>query len=160
MTHSVSPEKLGKSKRSFKNFLLQPSLQLPFGMYSVLISLVFSIMICVVLYVNLGKFVEVVLELTGVEDEVRDLMIQYMQPARIQMVGLVGLYVLTSVFFSIKITHRLVGPTIAFRKHIQSLIDGNYEHRTVLRQGDAFTEVATDLNRLSDELAKKLALPK
>lgn len=146
---------LGHARRSFKNYALQPLLQVRLGLYFVLLSIAFSLFLGGVLYMNLAKFVEIVLELTGVEDEVRDLLIQYIDPARMQILGVLIVYVIVTMIMSIKLTHKLVGPTVAFRRHIRMISEGNWEHRTVLRDGDAFAEVADDLNRLSEELSRK-----
>jgi len=59
------------------------------------------------------------------------------------------IYFFITVAVSIFFTHRLVGPTYAFRRHIRELKNGNYGSRVVLRKGDAFQEVAEDLNDLA-----------
>ena len=47
------------------------------------------------------------------------------------------------------------GPTVAFRRHIQALRQGDFDSRVRLRRGDAFNEVADELNALSEDLARK-----
>jgi signal transduction histidine kinase len=64
-------------------------------------------------------------------------------------------YVLTNMGVTIIFTHKLVGPTVAFRRHIRMLTEGRYDYRTTLRKGDAFQEVADDLNHLSAHLSGK-----
>jgi signal transduction histidine kinase len=64
-------------------------------------------------------------------------------------------YLALIVTISIVFTHRLIGPTIAFRRHIRALTEGKYQSRVVLRKGDAFIEVADDLNKLAETLEKK-----
>jgi methyl-accepting chemotaxis protein len=154
MVNSLEPEKIGKSQRSIKNFLLMPFLQVRFGIYYVVLSIFFAIVGAFILYKNLGKFAEVVLELTGVKDEVKDLLSEYIFPANIQIALLVGIYVIVSIVLGVKLTHSLVGPTVAFRRHIKMIREGNFEYRTKLRAGDAFDNVAEDLNSLSDSLSK------
>jgi len=62
-------------------------------------------------------------------------------------------YVLVVTGLAIGYSHRLIGPVVALRRHIQALKDGNYRSRTKLRQSDtAYLEMANDL----DELAKIL----
>ena len=157
MNEAASPENppVNKAKRSIKNYALQPLLQVKLGLYSILLSIAFSIAVSVILYVNLGKFTSIVLELTGVEDEVKDLLIQYMAPAKLQLGFAMFLYILITMVVSIKYTHSLIGPTVAFRRHLRLLAEGNFQYRTKLRPGDAFSEVADDLNKLSEVLQSK-----
>jgi hypothetical protein len=144
-----------KADRSIKNFALQPLLQVRLGLYSILLSMFFAIAIAGVLYLNLAKFSAVILQLTGVEEEVRDLLDQYMGPTKVQTVVLLVLYVFVNMVVTIVFTHKLIGPTVAFRRHIRMLKDGKYDYRTTLRKGDAFKEVADDLNNLSVHFSEK-----
>lgn len=146
---------LPKTRRSVKNYALQPGLQIKLGLYSVVLAIFFAIAVGLILYFNLAKLMAIVLELTGVEEEVNDLMNQYIAPAKIQLLLAMGVYVFATVILSIKYTHKLVGPTIAFRRHIRMIADQQWDYRTKLRDGDAFSEVAEDLNRLSSYLKKK-----
>lgn len=150
-----SPSKGGKSSRSIRNYALQPLLQVKLGLYSVLLSLIFGLAISGILYVNLAKFSDIILQLTGVEDEVKDLLNQYIAPAKVQVGIAVLIYVLTNLIVTIVFTHRLIGPTVAFRRHIRMIAEGNLKYRTILRKGDAFNELADDLNKLSSQLEQK-----
>lgn len=129
--------------------MLQPLLQIRLGLYSILLSLGFCLALLAIFYINFYKFYDLVLELTDLREEVTDILQQYVR-------GLVGWVSLgTAVYFCITVavsiffTHRLVGPTYAFRRHIRELKNGNYASRVVLRKGDAFQEVAEDLNDLA-----------
>ena len=153
--HSITTQLSANPKRSLKNYILQPLLQIKLGLYSILLSIAFSLAVSAILYFNLGKFTAIVLELTGVEDEVKDLLIQYLAPAQIQLAAAMVLYILITIVMSIKYTHTLVGPTVAFRRHIRMLAEGKYDYQTRLRDGDAFSEVADDLNNLSKLYASK-----
>ncbi|MCX6127084.1 MAG: hypothetical protein NTV34_20365, partial [Proteobacteria bacterium] len=85
----------------------------------------------------------------------KELLSQSAEPAKLQILVLTGIYIGLSAMISIKLTHSLIGPTVAFRRHIKMIADGKYDYKTVLRSGDAFREVAEDLNALSDELYRK-----
>lgn len=144
-----------KASRSIKNFALQPLLQVKLGLYSIILSLVFALAVTGILYVNLAKFSDIILQLTGVEDEVKDLLNQYIAPAKLQVMGVILLYVIVNMVVTILYTHKLIGPTIAFRRHIRMIAEGKLQYRTVLRKGDAFEEVANDLNKLSEFMEQK-----
>ena len=57
-----------KASRSIRNYALQPLLQVKLGLYSILMSMVFAAVISGILYINLAKFSDIILQLTGVED--------------------------------------------------------------------------------------------
>jgi signal transduction histidine kinase len=59
------------------------------------------------------------------------------------------------VILSIFQTHRFIGPTVAFRRHIRDLANGEYTKRVTIRRGDAFAEVAYELNRLAHILENR-----
>ena len=143
-----------KISRSIKNYALQPYLQVKLGLYSVILSLIFAATITGILYFNIGKLSEIILELTGVPDEVRDLLHQYINPAKYQILATIVVYVVSNIAVTILFTHRLIGPTIAFRRHVKMISEGKYQHRTILRKGDSFVELADDLNRLSSQFEK------
>jgi signal transduction histidine kinase len=140
---------MSSHKRKLSNFMLQPLLQIRLGFYNILLSLAFCLALVAIFYVNFNKFYDLVLELTDLREEVTDILRSYVQ-------GLVGwvaigttIYFFITVAVSVFFTHRLVGPTYAFRRHIRELKNGNYGSRVVLRKGDAFQEVAEDLNDLA-----------
>ena len=64
-------------------------------------------------------------------------------------------YVLAVLALSVIYVKRLVGPTVAFRRHVESLKNGNYQARVRLRDNDAFTDLADDLNELAGLLEEK-----
>ena len=51
-------------------------------------------------------------------------------------------YVLGVYFLCLGYSRKLVGPQIAFRRHIAAIESGDYSSRIVLRKGDAFDDVA------------------
>lgn len=146
---------IGKASRSIRNYALQPLLQVKLGLYSILLSFVFALIVAGILYFNLAKFSSIIVQLTGVEEEVNDLLEQYIAPAKIQVLLTLATYVVLNMIGTIFLTHRLIGPTVAFRRHIRMIVEGKLQYRTNLRKGDAFVEVADDLNNLSALLEKK-----
>lgn len=142
-------------KRSMKNYLLSPGLQTWLAFYSIVISFIFAASVFVILYLNFYELVESILLLTDAQEEVRILIQNYWTTSQFLVYVCLFVYIALMVGVTIWYTHRMVGPTIAFRRHILSLCDGKYVARTNLRKGDAFLEVAEALNQLSEQLAEK-----
>ena len=64
------------------------------------------------------------------------------------LMGLSGLI----FFIWLRFSHRILGPTVAFERHIDELCRGNYQSRVRLRKKDEMIEMQTALNRLAEEL--------
>ncbi len=143
-----------QNRRKIRNFLLQPSVQTRFGFYSIGLSVVFACVVFSILYINLSDFSDIVMALTDSEGEVRELFASYMLHTRWWLAYTVLLYFVANLLVSIVITHRLVGPTVAFRAHVRKLCDGNFQDRIHLRKGDAFVDLADELNRLTALMEK------
>jgi hypothetical protein len=73
-----------------------------------------------------------------------------------QVSGLILIaYVLAMVGTCVALTHRLLGPTVALGRHVQSLKNGNYRFRIHLRKSDGvFQPLAQELNQLTEILAR------
>jgi methyl-accepting chemotaxis protein len=141
------------NQRKIANLLLQPSVQLQIGLYNVGLSLLFVLGLGAYAYSSLFDFTEVVATLTGADDEVQGLLRSYLNSVGMTAALAGAAFIAFNLVLSIRLTHRLVGPTIAFRRHLESLLAGDYGARTKLRNGDAFGELADDLNKLSEALA-------
>ncbi|MBI2602340.1 MAG: hypothetical protein HYW48_04725 [Deltaproteobacteria bacterium] len=144
-----------RSRRKLRNFLLQPMIQLKLGLYSILISAAFGFFILYILYQNLSEFVDVFITASGLGVEIKELFVAYLSQTKWWLALLFLAFLLINVGITIIYTHRMVGPTVAFRRHIGKLRQGDYTSRIFLRKGDAFQEVADDLNELAKTLEHK-----
>jgi signal transduction histidine kinase len=135
--------------------MLQPFLQVRIGLYNVVLSLIFCIIVGGYLYFKLMEFGEVVQTLTESDDTINELVRSYLISVGTVATSIGALFVLLSLGMSIYFTHKMVGPTIAFRRQINALKSGNYTAKISLRKGDAFNEVAQELNELADELKRQ-----
>jgi hypothetical protein len=142
-------------KRRMRNFLLQPLLQVKIGLYCILLSVGLMLSVGAILYANLSKILNLILQLTDVPEEARDVLMKHVWGMSGWLLLAAAIYLVLTILVSVFFTHRLIGPTIAFRRHIRALSEGRFSARTFLRNGDAFEEVAEELNRLSEILERK-----
>jgi hypothetical protein len=157
--HAPNPPGGAKAKRRMKNFALQPLVQVKLGIYAIVLSVLFAAALAAIIYHNFYGLYNSIILLTDAEDEVRELIGDYWRGTQLWVGMCIGIYLLATIFVSVMYTHKLVGPTIAFRRHIRSIADGKYNARTYLRRGDAFLEVADELNRLSEIMEKTKGAP-
>lgn len=151
----IKEQKKDLYRRKMKNYLLQPAVQIPLGLYTIIIALFFAGIFSFIVTVSFQRLFELILDLTDLKDEVLEIINSYMSDIVIWLIVIVVIYVLFNVCISIIYTHRLVGPTIAFKRHIAALKAGDFSSRIKLRKHDAFTEIAEELNSLAETLEKR-----
>lgn len=144
-----------QNMRNTRNYLLKPMVQVRLGLYSIILGVLFAAGTLGVLYAALDRTLTLLLGLISEKDEATRIITKEFEQASVYLIVLCVVFVVSTVTVSILYTHRLVGPTYAFRRHLQALREGRYEVRTVLRKNDAFTEVAEDLNLLAEDLQRK-----
>ena len=142
-------------KRKMINFLLQPFVQLRTGLITVLIAVIGFIIVGLYVYGRMADFSQVVATLTESDAAISELMRDYLRSTGAVALGIVAVALTINLLFSIYFTHKMVGPTVAFRRHLKQLQSGEYDKRCKLRKGDAFIEVQDELNALADELEKR-----
>ena len=132
--------------------LLQPSLQLKFPIYAVLLTILFLVSVTSVLYLAFGNlFLEILEESPW--SNYHSNAIQNQASAAISVVLVCTLaYAILVVIFSVILTHRLVGPIVAFERQIKAFKQGSFSARTTLRKHDEFKNIARELNELGEIL--------
>lgn len=145
----------GRSDRKLKNFLLMPQIQIRLGAYMVLLAISLLIALGTIVYIKMSEIISLIVQLTDVEEEVEEVLVNYVQGMSWWIILAIVLYIALNLALSILYTHKMVGPTYAFRRHVQSLTKGAFHAKTNLRKGDSFEELADDLNQLSDTLKSK-----
>lgn len=154
----MSPAKhSGKKHRRMRNLLLMPAFQIRMGVYAIALGGGFAAGATYLFYKKFEKTYRVILELTDAKDEVSQIIARDFHAVAWQLGALLLLYVLANVAISVTVTHRMVGPTYAFRRHIRHLMRGNLTSRVRLREKDAFREVANDLNELAKVMGQSAA---
>lgn len=153
--HKGPPPGGGKAKRRMKNYMLQPLLQVKLGIYAISLSVLFSIAVALILKFTFGELFDAIILMTDAQDEVNELIDSYSKGAITWLSLAFIVYLGATIGVSVLYTHKLIGPTIAFRRHVRSISEGRYNARTYLRKGDAFAELADELNHLSEVMEKK-----
>lgn len=73
----------------------------------------------------------------------------------ITVIGTVGIVIFAIICLGLWIiySHRIFGPTVAIRRHVECLSKGDYSSRIHLRTTDEFRELSAELNHLAEILA-------
>ena len=142
-------------RRMARNLLLQPSLQLKLPIQLLLLTAFFAVLVGVVLYFGFENLYEFVTMQGVIGEQLADAVKHQSHEITILFICMLVAYVLITIGLSVAYLHKLVGPTVAFKRHINALKNGAYASRLTLRKNDAFLEVATALNELAESLEKR-----
>ena len=150
-TYSTDP----KRQHRFRSLLLQPVIQLRIAAWSAFASAIFGFAIALVFYYSLRSISNAFVDIGHLDDETINNAYQMFEWIRISALTLLISQVFVSIAVSLVTTHRLVGPTVAMRRQIRAMINGHYGQKITVRDSDAFTDMAEDLNELSEQLSKE-----
>ena len=141
-------------RRKFWNLLQQPGLQLRLPVYVLSLTLVFVGLLSGHTYDVYGRLFELaVAESSQPEWFERTLQAQSGDFALVWGSLSLG-YVVAVLVLCIAYVHRMVGPLVPMRRHVEALKNGDSSSRIHLRDGDAFRQLAVELNDLAEILAE------
>lgn len=136
-------------RRKPTNLLLEPAIQLKLPLYLVILTLSFAALLAVHSWVTYGRIFEVAIQETQHPEYFRRVVEAQSSDFLVPLAALAVGYVIAVFVICIAYAHRLVGPMVPFRRHIEALKNGDYGSRIHLRKQDAFGDVAEDLNELA-----------
>lgn len=145
----------GAQRRSPKNYLLAPRLQLLLGLYSALLGVAFAAAVLGVIFAGMSRVYAQVIDLVAEKQAALEIIDRAAHDCGIHLFVAAVLFVALNIVVTVVYTHRLVGPMTAFERQLAALREGRYDARVVLRPHDAFQELAAELNGLAEALQKK-----
>lgn len=140
--------------RKIVHYLLQPFIQLKIGLVQSVLSLAFVCGLGWYSWFKLHQITEVIATLTQADAEVSEMIANYLSSVAVVAAIAAVVFILVTLTVTVLMTHKMIGPTIAFRRLIKDLLQEKFGAKISLRKGDAFQEVADDLNNLSQYLTK------
>ena len=140
------------TSRKVRNFLLNPSIQLAFALNIIVLSVFFVIGVAFVIYFQLGDLIQNILNIADFDTKTLVALQGDWDKTLIWLGLFMSSFIILLTILCVLYTHRLIGPTVAFKRHIDALKAGNYGSRVNLRDGDAFEDVAQKLNELAKTL--------
>ena len=139
------------SQRRLINLGLWPGLQSRLPLMILMITVAFGTVFALHTDQAYGKFFEI----GFAEEGLRSLVEEQARDYLVVSVSLGVLYVFAVVVACFASLHRLLGPIVPIRRHLEALKNGDYSSRVSLREGDLFLEVEQDLNELSAALERE-----
>ena len=144
------------NRRSIRNYLLEPKLQLKLALYICINTLFVIGAASIFVYLMYQPLFNSLINATdALAPQIFDLLWDNTK-ATFGIIGMfTALHMLIITMLVIWYSHRFVGPMVAFRRQVNAIRNGNYDSRIKLRKHDAFTNFADDLNSLAEHFAAK-----
>lgn len=137
-------------QRKTINLLLQPAMQLKLPLYFLLITLAFGAMLAFTIQ---SAYRDLFLAIAAEQPAYVEGILRAQTDDLVQVSARLAIgYLLTVVAVAIVQSHRWVGPSVALRRQVEALKNGDYAARVKLRSHDAFGPLADDLNELASLL--------
>lgn len=146
---------MSAQNRRSKLGLVDPDHQLRFAFYLIGGGITALMLFCLYKLVALESRITAIMSAANVPTDVSDELIDQVGRAEIHVAVVSLVLMLISVFMGVKLSNRIYGPIVQFRKHVNALINGDTKTRVHLRDGDHFFHLGDDLNALAEKLDKK-----
>jgi HAMP domain-containing protein len=148
----MAQDRASADDRKIKNFVIAPEKQLRLVFFSVGIGLMFFVGVFGFQLWTFSKLLESIMSFVPESSNIAPMIADSVHWTWGVFAAMSVAFAIILTVITIVVSHRIYGPIFAIRRHIASLTNGDYAHRTHLRPTDEFQEVATDLNSLSTKL--------
>ncbi len=141
-------------KRSIKNYVLNPRMQLRIGIYFVAFGFGMAAFMTLVFYMQIQQIEALIYSIQGMPTEIQyeiGLMLSSLVKV---MILFFFVFIISSVIYGLIVSHRIAGPMHAILAYIEDLKKGNYESSRKLRDYDELGPIMTSLHELADKLKK------
>lgn len=145
-----------QQKRSLKNYFLFLDIQMPLIISILTLTVVFTLSAIFCIYINLDNSFDHLIALGFVSEPVAASIVQQWNIIFSWIFMLFVVYGLGIISCILIFSHRMLGPNIAFIRHLQQILQENYAVRTKLRKKDAYKNIADLLNKVSESLETKI----
>jgi methyl-accepting chemotaxis protein len=146
---------MSTKQRKWKNFLVEPFVQIKMGFYVLLLSLPYACSFALFIWdayeeqffrfeTNfLGENAELIFSESGQSTYIFVLAV------------LIAFFVLSLLLTVIRRTHRMFGPMVAVERFIESVTQGDYSQRIKIRENDDFKDLIDSLNHMAETFEQK-----
>ena len=142
-------------RRSIRNILINPKMQIQYAIFMVFLSMIFAAIIGLTIWFTVNNVLVAEYSPAGQERH----LIVFEQVYQLLFVRLVAVFImgiLLTYFLSIWYMHRVAGPIYRTHQILKQIVSGQIPGRLVeFRKNDYFKEILPDLNRVIEILRKQ-----
>ncbi|MBI2602329.1 MAG: hypothetical protein HYW48_04665 [Deltaproteobacteria bacterium] len=129
--------------------LIEPYQQLRFGLIFILINIVFAALMCSVFGYFLWDIYEAISEYFKLDPSQKTMAAEKFIRPLLMGLGVVALFVATTLFTSARYTHQIYGPLVSIRRFLDELLSGQKPNPIRLRKTDQLHDIADRLNNIA-----------
>lgn len=159
---NTPPQKERKvSERLITSVLIAPFTQIKFGLYMIVISLLFMAATGYLLVRSFMDQYHQVMDIFNVIDPTIkwEMMTNEVFHTNIIRMGVCfGLYLIVMFYTVFKLTHRYYGPLVSIERFVSEVTEGHYNSRVTIRSKDELQDLVKKLNKLAVELERRHGL--
>lgn len=141
------------SRRRVVNLRLRPALQLRLPLAVLILTFTFAAIFAFHTHQAYGRF----LELAFADASLQSLVDEQLRDYLVVSASFGIAYVFTVLVACLASANRWLGPIVPIRRQLEAMKNGDYSARVALRHGDAYVEVAQDLNEVAQILEREKA---
>lgn len=145
--------------REFKNYFLKPYAQIRIGIYFLIASIFFvGIVIAVSVFYLSDIFTSLQAVYALTEQEGLQVWEKFTVPLTVLVMLGLG-FIVSILFLSARLTHRIYGPAHSMERFLEDLLNGKTEIESLrIREGDEFQDLVRQLNLLKERLSERKEL--
>jgi len=136
-------------RRGVQSLLVDPYRQVKLGLLFLVLNCVFAVLILGVFgyYVlDIYKAVSLYFQLSNQESQLA--LQKFFWPLAV-VFGLIALFVLSTLYISVKYTHQIYGPLVSIHRFLDELLAGRRPAELSLRESDQLQDLAEKLNKVA-----------
>lgn len=148
-THPSHEDDLNNRRKTVKGNLVRPRQQLKYAMILVCGGILAQSLVIGAVAFFLHKSVMSITEFHQMDPDVGTHITNAITGALVLVLLVATAVAMGAILIGVKLSHRVYGPMIPFRRHIDELKAGNYASRINLRKNDDLVEMRDALNDLA-----------
>jgi signal transduction histidine kinase len=148
-------DRLSSPGRTLKTLLIDPFRQIKFGIYFIVLSLIFAVCSIAVFVFAFYEQYQHLLEVFNVVDPALQWEIvldEVFYQNILRVLGFFALFLIVTSLVMLRLTHRYYGPLVSIERFIDELTAGEYGARVAIRSRDELQELVAKLNVLASTL--------
>lgn len=142
------------TRRSIRNLVAFPHLQYKMTSAFVFLGLGFISLLSIVSYLLSRSLIIALSQNSALTNGDLALIEQFAKTTSFTYLAIFISLIIVSALTAFLMSHRIFGPIVAIKRHIDRIKSGDLEFQTRLRENDLLKPIAEELNELSRHLAK------
>ena len=145
-----------RNQRKIKNIVVEPMKQYKYALMNFCIMIIGAFAVMSILLQTVQRLLGQAMIVAGADPELLNLAVAGQARAFMLRAALLfPILGLGCMAIALRLTHRFLGPQISIKRHIQRMIDGDYDAKCMIRRDDELHEVANKLNELAAALRER-----